>query len=130
MTKRGFELNGLATAVGSMAHVDPQKACSLVLKHLPEIPAWPQLPQRSFQENMYVQYSEGFPGVVVEEERIWVDRSQDLSTPLEHLYAAYLENKIDQYEIGPEYAAGFQVFLKEVTKIRPKAVKGQVTGPI
>jgi methionine synthase II (cobalamin-independent) len=130
MTKRGFELNGLATAVGSMPHVDPQKACSLVLTHLPEIPAWPQLPKRSFNENMYVQFSEGFPGVVVEEERIWVDRSRDLNKPLENLYAAYLENQIEKYAIGPDYAAGLQVFLKEVGKISPKAVKGQVTGPI
>jgi methionine synthase II (cobalamin-independent) len=130
MTKRGFELNGLATAVGSMPHVDPQKACSLVLTHLPEIPAWPQLPRRSFKENMYVQYSEGFPGVVVEDERIWVDRSRDLSKPLEHLYSAYLENQIEKYAIGTDYAAGFPVFLKEAKKIKPKAVKGQVTGPI
>jgi methionine synthase II (cobalamin-independent) len=130
MTKRGFELNGLATAVGSMPHVDPRKACSLVLTHLPEIPAWPQLPKRSFKENMYVQYSEGFPSIVVVEERIWVDRSRDLSKPLENLYAAYLENQIEKYAIGSDYAAGLQVFLKEVRKIRPKAVKGQVTGPI
>jgi len=90
MSKGRFELNGLATAIGSMPHVDPREACSLVLTHLPEIPAWPQLPKRAFLENMYAQFSEGFPGVVLEEERIWVDRSQDLSRPLEQLYAAYL----------------------------------------
>ncbi len=130
MTIRGFDLNGLATAVGSMPHVDPQKACSIVLTHLPEIPAWPQLPKRSFKENMYAQYSEGFPGIVVEDERIWVDRSRDLSKPLEHLYSAYLENRVDGHAMGQDYAAGFHVFLKEVKRIKPMAVKGQVTGPI
>jgi methionine synthase II (cobalamin-independent) len=130
MTRRGFELNGLATAVGSMPHVDPQKACSLVLKYLPEIPAWPQLPKRSFKENMYVQYSESFPGIVVEDERIWVDRSRDLSKSLEHLYSAYLENRTDGCAMGQDYASGFYAFLKEVKRIKPMAVKGQVTGPI
>ncbi|HEY48481.1 MAG TPA: methionine synthase [Dehalococcoidia bacterium] len=130
MSKARFELNGLATAIGSMPHVDPQEACSLVLSHLPEIPAWPQLPNRSFTENMYAQFSEGFPGVVLEKERIWIDRSQDLSKPLEQLYSAYLENTIDSGTLSYDYAAGFHVFLNRVGKSNERAVKGQVTGPI
>jgi len=130
MTKGGFELNGLATAIGSMPHVEPREACSLVLKYLPEIPVWPQLPRKSFLENMYVQYSEGFPGVIVEGERIWVDRSKDLSKPLEQLYSAYLENRMEHGEISAKYAAGLHAFLKEAKGKGRKAVKGQVTGPI
>jgi len=130
MSKGRFELNGLATAIGSMPHVDPQEACSLVLTHLPQIPAWPQLPKRSFLENMYAQFSEGLPGVVLEEERIWIDRSQDLSKPLEQLYASYLESNTDRGAVGYEYAEGFHVFLDMVGKDGAKAVKGQVTGPI
>jgi hypothetical protein len=130
MTKGGFELNGLATAIGSMPHVEPREACSLVLKYLSEIPAWPQLPKKSFLENMYVQFSEGFPGVIVEGERIWVDRSKDLSKPLEQLYTAYLENNIEYGAISARYAAGFHAFLKEAKQKGRKAVKGQVTGPI
>jgi methionine synthase II (cobalamin-independent) len=130
VTKGGFELNGLATAIGSMPHVEPREACSLVLKYLSEIPAWPQLPKKSFLENMYVQFSEGFPGVIVEGERIWVDRSKDLSKPLEQLYTAYLENNIEYGAISTRYAAGFHAFLKEAKQKGRKAVKGQVTGPI
>lgn len=130
MSKNNFELNGLATAIGSMPHVDPQEACSLVLNYLPEIPAWPQLCSRSFLENMYVQFSEGFPGIVLEEERIWVDRTRDLSKPLEQLYADYLENRIAQSAVNLEYAEGFYVFLKKIAANGEKAVKGQVTGPI
>jgi len=130
MTKGGSELNGLATAIGSMPHVEPREACSLVLTYLPEIPGWPQLPKKSFLENMYVQYSEGFPGVIVEGERIWVDRSKDLSKPLEQLYTAYLENNIEYGAISARYAAGFHAFLKETKGKGRKAVKGQVTGPI
>lgn len=130
MSKGKFKLNGLATAIGSMPHVDPQEACSLVLTHLPEIPTWPQLPKRSFLENMCAQFSEGFPGVVLEEERIWIDSSQELSRPLEQLYAAYLEGSINHSAVGYEYAEGFHVFLNMVGKTDAKAVKGQVTGPI
>ena len=82
----------LPTIIGSMPHTDPHKACAEVARHLKDIPAWPQLPARSFLENMYVQYSEGFPGIVVlpEEKRIYVDSSKDIQQPLEELYAAYL----------------------------------------
>lgn len=124
----GFELSGLPTAIGSMPHIDPGEACSLVAKYLPEVPAWPQLPKRAFLENMYVQFSERFPGVVIEDERIYVDRSQDLDEPLERLYASYLENDIDRFAIGADYAAGLHAFLD--TPLSPLAVKGQVTGPI
>lgn len=130
MTKGRFELNGLATAIGSMPNVEPREACSLVFKYLPEIPAWPQLPKRSFLENMYVQFSEGFPGVIVEGDRIWVDRSQDLSQGLERLYSAYLENKTEYGAIRAEYASGLHTFLKGAKQKARKAVKGQVTGPI
>jgi methionine synthase II (cobalamin-independent) len=123
-----FELSGLPTAVGSMPHTDPVEACSLVARFLPQIPAWPQLPKRAFVENMYVQFSEGFPGVVIEDDRIYVDRTKDLDKPLELLYAAYLENKIEEYGISPDYAAGLHAFLN--TELSPLAVKGQVTGPI
>ena len=130
MTTKGFELNGLATGVGSMPHVEPREACSLVLKYLSEIPVWPQLPKKSFLENMYVQFSEDFPGVTVEGDRIWLDRSRDLSQPLEQLYSAYLENRMEYGEIGAKHAAGLYTFLKEARGKRLEAVKGQVTGPI
>jgi len=152
-----FALNLLPTAVGSLPHTDPVAACDLIWRILPEIPIWPQLPRRSFRENMYAQYSEGFPGVVLDEaqERIWVDRSQDLTPALERLYAAYLENDLDFAAISPEYAAGLytvlgswgigesgnQGIVKSQTSIGNRqsaignrqsaiAIKGQVTGPI
>ena len=128
---RKFEPNCAATIIGSMPHTDPQQACRTVLRYLPEIPAWPQLPRRSYLENVYVQYSQGFPGVVVNEaeKRIYVNRSQDLSKPLEQLYAAYLENDFTKYPIGADYAAGLRQFLA-LENLSPKVVKGHVTGPV
>ena len=124
-----IEFDCLPTIIGSMPHTDPQLACSQISRYLRDIPAWPQLPRRSFLENMNVQYSQGFPGVVIEGDRIYVDRSQDLDKPLERLYAAYLANDVDKYPVSPEYAAGLHSFLA-LTELSPLAVKGQITGPI
>jgi len=124
-----LEFGCLPTIIGSMPHTDPAKACALVSHYLKDIPAWPQLPKRSFLENMYAQYSQGFPGLVIEEDRIYVDRSQDLDKPLEKFYTAYLENDFDKYAISAEYAAGLHSFLA-LTNLSPLAVKGQVTGPV
>jgi len=121
--------NCLPTIIASMPHTDPKAACSLIRRYLKDIPAWPQLPRRSFRENMYAQYSQGFPGAVIEGDRIYIDRSKDLQKPLEELYAAYLENNVDKYPISPDYAAGLHAFLAQ-TNLSPLAVKGQVTGPL
>ena len=117
------------TVIGSMPHTDSSEACSLVARYLKDIPAWPQLPNRSFLENMYAQFSQGFPGVVVEGNSIYVARSHDLSKPLEQLYADYLENDFGEYPIGHDFAAGLYTFLSR-KGLSPWAVKGQVTGPV
>ena len=125
----GIEFNCLPTAIGSMPHTDPAEACSQVSRYLKDIPAWPQLPRRSPKENMYVQFSQGFPGAVVKEDSLHIDRSQDLDKPLEQLYAAYLENDIDQYPVSPDYAAGLHRFLA-LENLASLVVKGQLTGPV
>ncbi|MFO8009863.1 MAG: methionine synthase [Dehalococcoidia bacterium] len=131
MNNNDFKLNlaGLATAIGSMPHTDPAKACEVVREYLPDIPVWPQLPNRSFLENMYVQYSEGLPGIVLSEERIHIDRTVDLSDQMEALYAAYIENDLDRYAVSREYALGLHEFLN-MKLDSARAVKGQVTGPV
>jgi len=123
------EINCLPTAIGTMPHTDPSAACAAIARYLKDIPHWPQLPQRSFRENMYAQYSQGFPGVVLGEDSIHVDTSQDLTGPLEEFYTAFLENNVDKYPTGADYAAGLHEFLA-LTDLSPMAVKGQVTGPI
>jgi methionine synthase II (cobalamin-independent) len=118
----------LPTIIGSMPHTDAKKACALIARFLKDLPAWPQLPRRSFLENMYVQYAEGFPGIVVANNSVHVDTSKDFTKALEVLYQAYLENDFSRFPIGKEYAAGLYAFLE--TKLAPRAVKGHVTGPL
>lgn len=129
---RKFEPNLLPLHLGSLPHTDPQAACELVLESFRQIPAWPQLPRRTFLENMYVQFSEGFPAVVLEDERIYVDRAKDLDPGLERLYLAYLENDLSYGALGAEYAAGLAAFPQALSAgdFQPAVVKGQVTGPI
>jgi len=124
-----IEFGCLPTVIGSVPHTDPSVACSQVTRYLKDIPAWPQLPRRSFLENMYAQFSEGFPGVVVGDDRIRVYRSKDMPESLAELYSAYLANDTARYPVSPDYAAGLHSFLA-LKDLSPVAVKGQVTGPV
>ncbi|MFH0847333.1 MAG: methionine synthase [Chloroflexota bacterium] len=121
----------LPTMIGSLPHTSARTACELVAKYLKEIPCWPQLPRRTFRENMYVQFSEGLPGVVIEEDekRIYVDPSGISDRDMERLYITYLENNVDRFPVSREYAEGLYEFLAQ-NSISPIAVKGQVTGPV
>jgi hypothetical protein len=120
----------MTTIIGSVPMTDPKKATALITRYLKDIPTWPQLPRRTFQENMYIQYSEGFPGATLDTEnkRFYIDTSKDYSKALETLYMAYLENEYARYSIGRDYAAGLYEFLA-LDNLSPKAVKGCVTGP-
>ena len=121
-----------ALHAGSFPHTDPQRACELVFEHYPDIPAWPQLPRRTFVENMYAQFSARFPGLVLEEKRLWVDRSQDLDPGLSALYLAYLDDDLSYGELDREHGLGLYTFLEQARRLpaAPPLVKGQVTGPI
>jgi methionine synthase II (cobalamin-independent) len=123
------EFSFLPTIIGSVPHTDPKKACALVTRYLKDIPTWPQLPRRSFLENMYVQYAEYFPGVVVEGNRIYVDTAKEYTKSLEALYQAYLENDASKYPMGRDRVAGLYAFLEQ-GGLSPKAVKGCITGPL
>ena len=77
-----LEFNCLPTIIGSMPHTDPAAACAQVLKYLRDIPAWPQLPRRSFKENMNAQFSEGFPGISLSDEKLRFVRAKDFDESL------------------------------------------------
>jgi hypothetical protein len=124
----GFKAELRTLAAGSLPHTDPAEACTLMLNSL-DVPTWPQLPRRAFLENMYVQYSERFPGIVVADERIYVQRNGELEPDLEQLYVAYLMDDLEHAALSGEYAAGLHHFLA-LDLGQPPVVKGQVTGPI
>ena len=56
--------NLLTTAMGVMPHSDAKRALDIVMTL--DIPFWPQLPLLSYYEDMYVQASDHFPGMVLD----------------------------------------------------------------
>jgi methionine synthase II (cobalamin-independent) len=123
-----LEFGFLPTAIGSMPHTNPEEACSIIMKCLPDIPAWPQLPQRSPKENMIIQFSEGFPGVVIDGDKIHVEPSADFESELEQIHIDCEQDSAREYGISTEYAAGLYAFLSKAKG--SEIVKGQITGPV
>jgi len=120
-------------AVGSVPHVDPDDAMRLVLERTPDIPTWPQLPRRSYLENMYVQFTEGLPGIVVDEPglRTYVQleaAAEEIGGFLEKLDGGDLE----AFAVSPSHAAALPTLGRALTSIPtpPPFVKGQITGPV
>ncbi|MFQ5574262.1 MAG: hypothetical protein ACE5E0_01380, partial [Terriglobia bacterium] len=64
-----FKPRGMPTAIGSMPHTDPEAAARFVLDTFKEIPFWPQLPRVSFDQNMYAQWVQDMPGVIIDRDR-------------------------------------------------------------
>jgi methionine synthase II (cobalamin-independent) len=123
-----LEFGFLPTAIGSMPHTNPEEACSIIMKCLPDISAWPQLPQRSPNENMIIQFSEGFPGVVIDGDKIHVEPSADFESELEQIHIDCEQDSAREYGISTEYAAGLYAFLSKAKG--SEIVKGQITGPV
>jgi len=123
------DFNFLPTIIGSMPHRDAKAACMLISRYLKDIPAWPQLPRRSPKEDMNAQYSEGFPGISLEDGNLRVRRTANFEKELEKLYTAYLAGDYSKYPVSKDYAAGLHCFL-ESKYPSARAIKGQVTGPI
>ncbi len=125
--------SGVPTLVGSFPHVDAEALVATILRRLPAMPAWPQLPARDFRESMYVQYAEGLPGAVVdrEKERIFFRVDDAFAEALEGFYQAVVEGDVERFAISRDNAAGLHLFLDALRSRpdRPAWIKGQVTGP-
>ncbi len=124
----GFNFDCRATMIGSVPYADADSGCSRLENFLHNIPAWPQLPMRSNLENMYIQYSEGFPGIAIDGQKISVVRGPDFDQLLERVFYDASEDNFDKYAISPEYAAGLYCAATHGTD--HDILKGQVTGPI
>jgi hypothetical protein len=131
MGKVAFAPDFWTTHVGSLPHVESAGLCERLAARL-DVPAWPQLPRRSFRENMYTQYSAGLPGLRVDEarERVYFDTRGDLTAELEAFYARYLAEDVASFALPPDYAAGFYAMLPVLRDAPSAWAKGQVTGPL
>lgn len=125
----------LATGVGSLPHQNKTQACQFILENFKQdIIFWPQLVRRSYLENMYVQFSQGMPSVVIEKDaqRIYIDTAEkDYLKETEETLQHYLDSDLDYFGISEDYASGFfEIFklIKDSGGIN--YFKGQIIGPI
>jgi hypothetical protein len=105
--------------VGSFPHGDGERLVERILAQFRELPAWPQLPARDWLESMYVQYSEGLPGAVVDREtqRIYFRSDDAFYAALEEFYAAVVGEDVERFAIGAEYARGLHLFLEQISRL-------------
>ncbi len=130
-----FNPQGLATAIGSMPHSSPSEACDIILNAIPKIPIWPQLPNMNFREEMEIQYSEGFPCVVLDEEkkRMYFETEKDVTSDFEIFYENYMAENLDHFQISGQFSRGIQEMVKKLSEKVPPELryfKNHVTGPI
>jgi methionine synthase II (cobalamin-independent) len=129
MPKFHFE----ATGIGSLPFKDPKAACRVVFDNFKHIPFWPQLNNRSFKEHMYCQFSEGLPGIVIDENKrsMYID-SERAASGMEKAYQKYLDGDVEHFKISPTFAEGLYEFISSFKREAngAKFVKGHITGPV
>ncbi|MDY6864149.1 MAG: hypothetical protein SV062_14320 [Thermodesulfobacteriota bacterium] len=114
------------TAMGIMPHTDVEKALELALSL--DVPFWPQLPLASFYEDMWVQMSEGFPGITIDTEQKSVNfDSGRFQTDL-YGYAQRIDRP-EAFALSLKSSMTFHKFLKIKLDDHP-AIRGQVIGPV
>ena len=118
--------NLLTTAMAVMPHTDVDHALKTAMSL--DIPFWPQLPLYSYYEDMYVQASEHFPGIVLDMEKRTLRFSMDkFIAELDEALAHFDEP--EYFDISKTYSVVYHRFLDLDLSGRP-AIRGQLEGPI
>jgi hypothetical protein len=116
----------LTTAMAVMPHINVERALETALSL--DIPFWPQLPNYSYYEDMYVQAAEHFPGILLDLEKRTLRFSIDkFIAELEETMSRYDEP--EYFDISRTYSEVYHKFLALDLSSRP-AIRGQLEGPI
>ena len=118
--------NMLTTAMAVMPYTDIESALKTALSL--DIPFWPQLPLLNYYEDMYVQASEHFPGIILDLKK------QTLKFSLDKFIEEYEEatKKMEDpayLDISEKYSSVYHKFLQQDLSGYP-AIHGQLEGPI
>ncbi len=144
---RAFQIDflpeGLATGIGSLPYQDPEEAMALIFSNLPDIPHWPQLPQRGKQEHFVHQFLQPLVdcGMLITKGDRWAfnTASENIAECLTDFYTTCLPAEEGNSEClqtflpTPGSAAGFHAFLARAQTgglKKAKYVKGQIAGPL
>jgi len=118
--------NLLTTAMAVMPHVDVGRALEVALTL--DVPFWPQLPNASYYEDMYVQSAEHFPGILLDLEKRTLRFSlEKFIDEFEETMAHFEEPQY--FDISKTYSTVYHRFLSLELADRP-AIRGQLEGPI
>jgi hypothetical protein len=118
--------NLLTTAMAVMPHTDPDRALEMALSV--DVPFWPQLPNYSYYEDMYVQAAEHFPGILLDLDKRTLRFSMEkFILELEDTLGHFEEPSY--FDISREYSVVYHRFLEMDLSDRP-AIRGQLEGPI
>jgi methionine synthase II (cobalamin-independent) len=128
-----MRFNFEATGIVSLPFKDAAKACRFVFDNFKDIPFWPQLPKKSYREQMYCQFSEGMPGIIIDEKAkaIYLD-SKKAVVEIEEAYQKFLDQDTEYFKISETFAEGLYRFRDGFKDNVKKAVfvKGHITGPV
>jgi len=118
--------NLLTTAMAVMPHKNIQAALDAALSL--DIPFWPQLPNYSYYEDMYVQAAEHFPGIILDMEKQTLRFSMDKFIAEFEETMSHFEDP-DYFDISTQYSVVYHDFLAKDLQDRP-AIRGQLEGPV
>jgi hypothetical protein len=126
--RKSFAFAGAVTGIGSLPLTSASAALDVVAAHSPEVPFWPQLPQRSEAEGAIGQ-GLGCVWDLIEA------RSEGYGYQVK---AGEIDRVLERFrrssgELGEEHASGFYAFERALAAGRfssAAAVKGQIEGPI
>ncbi len=118
--------NLLTTAMAVMPHTDVDRALRASLSL--DVPFWPQLPHYSYYEDMYVQASEHFPGIVLNMQERTLRFSFDKFVKEIEGAMAHFEEP-EYFDISETYSSVYHRFLGLDFTGRA-AIRGQLEGPV
>ncbi|MBN1847424.1 MAG: hypothetical protein JW932_02445 [Deltaproteobacteria bacterium] len=134
MTNHSSQFRLKATGIGSVPWTDINRTCSTILKQLPHIPFWPQFVQRSYFEDMIVQFSEGLPSLQIHgNEKRLTAHLDNVESELVTFYDHYLKDDLDYFAISREYACGLSEMVRLISQEPDRYgpyIKGQTVGPV
>lgn len=118
--------NLITTAMAVMPHTDAERALEQALSL--DVPFWPQLPNYSYYEDMYVQAAEHFPGILLDLDKRTLKFSIDKFTLELEEALSHFEDPL-YFDVSREYSVVYHRFLEMDLSERP-AIRGQLEGPI
>ena len=109
-----------------MPHTNVERALEMALTL--DVPFWPQLPNYSYYEDMYVQAAENFPGIILDlNHRTLRFSMENFILGREETLGHFSESSY--FDVSKQYSAVYHRFLETDLSARP-AIRGQLEGPI